>query len=1134
MSDFTHLHVHTEYSLLDGLTTPEELAAVVAKNNQKACAITDHGTMAGALRFQNAAKKYGFNPIFGCEFYFVPSLKADDKDKAAERYHLILLAKNDEGLKKLFTLQRRSWTHGFYYKPRIEFDDLILLGGDVVCLSGCMGSYICQRVLEGRLDKAEFGIDKFASVFGNDFYIELQPWNPPLLNDTLMSMAIAKNIEVVGTIDAHYPTCDAKGVEEVLLAIGQQNSMTPAQKRHLHASCDEAAKVHDLVDKMDILFPNRRLSFKEHDVYVMGSDEVRQRFADLGLTDNRLLSNSMVIADKCGASIRTGISLLPQYMKDKSSEELLREKASFGLSQRLPAHADDGLRQTYWNRLNSELQVIQKLNFSDYFLIIQDIVDWAKANDIAMGHSRGSVGGSLVAYMLGITNIDPIKFNLLFSRFINEERNDFPDIDLDFEDARRGEVKEYIKTKWGQENVASISTFGEYKPKSTVKDVARMFGLPFAETNDLTSKFETIEEFESADWAKELLAKQPDLVSTAKSLSGRIRNAGAHAAGVVISSQPLSHILPIESRNDRDGDSRVEVTAFTMDECAEIGLIKIDILGVKAVKVVKDAIDAVYRGHRDSFSSREEIVAQSTALNDPKVYQAFTDGNLTGIFQAEASAYRHLIAEMGIDNFNDLVASNALVRPGAMTTQGASYVARKMGKEDVAYPHPMLESILQDTYGKFLYQEQLMQTAVELAGFSWSEADYLRKIIGKKRDSADFEPYRVKFVDGASRHISRHKAEYMWQDFEKSSTYMFNKSHAVGYSMLSYQTMWLKVHYPTEFIWASLRNENNKTSISGFLMEARRLSIPVKSPDVSYSDDTFTMDKDGNIRFGLVNVAGCGPNAAKEIISKRPYRSLDHFLATTSKRAVSKKLVENLDKVGAFESLGHISSYDHSSYYLPILSYAIDDSDNDVFTSLYTKCADAERQDGWHIVKGLVKGTTRKVNYFRVEIEDDSGMIYGFCNDINAEIKKGDYIIAMFCDSNIAAFVDATTIFDNDSSPMVQFMKTHMLDKKWYTFAPETNSDRGVIGVILQSKKIRTKSGYTVCSVDYWDGSQILRANLYEEVFDENFQRLSQFGTVVLKLRPGKRIDRVIDVRTLPEYAKIKGISVDVLISGCA
>lgn len=1112
MSEFTHLHVHTEYSLLDGLTTPEELAEVVYHNKQAACAITDHGTMAGALRFQNAAQRFGIKPIFGCEFYFVPSLVADDKDKSAERYHLILLAKNDDGLKKLFELQRRSWTHGFYYKPRIEFDDLAFLAGDVVCLSGCMGSYVSQRILEGRIDKAIFGVQKFQSVFKDDFYVEVQPWNPPLLNEHLLAIASDQNIQAVGTIDAHYPTCNEKGIEEVLLAIGQQNSMSAAQKRHLHDHCDEASHVHDLVEKMDVLYPERRLSFKEHDVYVMNSEEVMQRFIDVGIEDSRVVSNSLVIADKCGANIKTGMSLLPKYSKTIDSADYLEELAFDGLKGRGLAG-----QSVYADRLSAELNVIKKLNFSDYFLSIWDIVSWAKRMGIAVGHSRGSVGGSLLAYALGITNIDPVKFQLLFARFINEERNDYPDIDLDFEDARRHEVKEYIKKRWGSENVASISTFGEYKPKSTIKDVARIYGLPFSETNDLTSKFETIEELEGSAWAKELIAKQPDLVPAAKVLAGRIRNAGAHAAGVVISSEPLSQVLPLESRSEREGDGRIEVTAFNMDECAEIGLIKIDILGVKAVTVVNDAINAIKKIHG------VDVTELSMALDDAEVYKNFTDGYLTGIFQAEASAYRHLISEMGIDDFNDLVASNALVRPGALVTQGASYIARKKGEERVSYPHELLEPILKDTYGKFLYQEQLMQTAVELAGFSWSEADYLRKIIGKKRESSDFDPYSEKFIDGASKYISKAEAASMWQDFEKSSMYMFNKSHAVGYSMLSYQTMWLKTHYPVEFIWASLYNENNKSSISGFLMEARRLGIAILPPDVSYSDEHFTLH-DGSIRFGLTNVAGCGPSAAKNIVESRPYSNFDHFQSATNRRSVNNKLIENLDKVGAFESLGHNSEYDHVNYYLPILSYAIGDDDKDIFTPLYSKCADAQQTAGWNIVKGLVKNTTRKINYFRIEIEDDSGMIYGFCNDRSANISKGDYIIAMFCDNNLVAFADAVNASDNVDSKMLQFMRAHILDGKWYDFTPETSSDRGVVGVIMQSRKIRTKSGYVVCSVDFWDGNDIIKASLAEDVFDDNFDRLRQFNTVVLKLRSGRKGDKIIDARLLSEYIKLKNI----------
>lgn len=1118
MSEFTHLHIHTEYSLLDGLTTPEELAAAVVKNNQRACAITDHGSMAGALRFQNAAIDAGFNPIFGCEFYFVPSLAKDDKDKNAERYHLILLAKNDVGLKKLFQLQRKSWTHGFYYKPRIEFDDLKSLSDDVICLSGCMGGYISQRILSNEVDRAEFAVDQFHNIFRDDFYIEVQPWNPPLLNEVLMEIAGKKRIEIVGTIDSHYSVEEHRGIEEVLLAIGQQNSMNAAQKRYLSEHADEAAKVHDLVEKMDVLFPDRRLSFKEHHMHVMSGDEVLRKFADLGIHDRRLIDNSMEIADKCSARIVTGRSLLPKYSKVLESNEYLESLVIDGMERHGVAD-----KQDYIDRYKEELDVIQRLNFADYFLCIWDIVSWAKRNGIAVGHSRGSVGGSLVAYLLGITSVDPLKFNLLFSRFINEERNDYPDIDLDFEDARRQEVKEYIKQKWGSENVASITTFGDYKPKSTIKDVSRIYGLPYAMMNELTSKFESIEELEKASWAKELLSRQPDLVPVAKQLCGRIRNAGAHAAGVVVSNVPLYDVLPVETRKERDGDGRIEVTAFDMNECAEVGLIKIDVLGVKALTVVKDAIAKI----KENYGI--DVTEESLRLDDPRVFEEFNSGYLTGIFQVEASAYRHLVSSVGIDNFDDLVASNALVRPGALVTQGESYIARKTGKEEVDYPHEILRPILSDTYGKFLYQEQLMQAAVQLAGFSWSEADYLRKIIGKKQDMTAFAKYRTQFIEGASKHIDENEAALMWQDFEMSAFYMFNKSHAVGYSMLSYQTMWLKVYYPTEFIWASLYNENNKSDIAGFLMEAKRLGIQISAPDVSYSEYKFTLH-DGVIRFGLINVASCGPNAAAKIIESRPYSSYDEFIAKTFGRSVNKKLIENLDKVGAFQSLNHVSQFDHKNYYLPILSYALGEEEENEFSALYSKCALAEQEAGWNIIKGLVKGTTRKMNYFRVEIEDDSGIIHGFCNDRSAAISNGDYIVAMFCDNNLVSFCDASNIKDNYEDKLANFMRYHLIENRWYDFNVETKGDVGVIGVILQSKKIKTKAGYTICSADYWNGQEIVHVGMKEDVFNANQDRLQPFTSVVLKLRKAKGSDKIIDVRTLEEYLELKNIKAEVIL----
>jgi DNA polymerase-3 subunit alpha len=778
--------------------------------------------------------------------------------------------------------------------------------------------------------------------------------------------------------------------------------------------------------------------------------------------------------------------------------------------------------------MNHELGVIDRLNFDDYFLSVWDIVAWAKRNDIAVGHGRGSVGGCLVAYLLEITNVDPLKFDLLFARFLNEDRNDYPDIDLDFEDARRGEVKEYIRQRWGKENVASITTFGEYKPKSAIKDVARVFGIDYNTMNDLTKRFEYLDELKlgTAEWARDFRKKNPDVIPVAEHLSGRIKNAGAHAAGVVISSVPLDQVLPLESRDDKGPEGRLEVTSYDMEECAEVGLIKMDVLGVKAITVVDRAIKKIGELHGEDVAAR--ALEESMGLTDPRVYEEFNSGNLTGIFQAEATTYRNLISDMGIDNFNDLVASNALVRPGASITQGVSYIARKKGRETVSYLHPILEPILKDSYGKVLYQEQLMRIAVELAGFSWSDADVLRKIIGKKRDMQEFAKFRNQFVDGASAYISRRDAEEMWTDFEKSSLYMFNKSHAVAYSLTSYQTMWLKVNYPTEFIWSSLYNETDKSDTTGFLMEAKRIGVPILPPDVAISNEHFTLH-DGTIRFGLMNVAGCGPSATENIIDNRPYRSFEEFMAKTKRTAVKRTLIESLDKVGAFESIGHISEYDHRNYYLPILSYAIEDTDDGEFAGIFSSCGDA-MDGGWNIVKGVVKTTTRKPHFFRVEIEDGTGIASGFMSDRSDPISTRDYVVAMFHDNNLLAYTDATTYREREDDKFVNFMRNHMVDQKWYDFDVQTKNAAGTIGVLLEVKKIKAKTGFKFVSIQYWDGHEIRGAKVDYEVYKTHESRLEMFNTVVLKLQSGRSGDKLVDIRLLEEYLEMKGLEAEILV----
>lgn len=1113
MPEFTHLHNHSEYSLLDGMTTPEEMAQIVSTNGQIAAAITDHGTMGGFIRFQKACKQQNVKPIFGVEAYFVDDVSTDDETNKAERFHLILLAKNDKGLENLFRINNVAWTEQFYYKPRIDFSNLENYGEGIICLSGCMGSALSQAILNSDEERAEYILNRFRNIFSDDYYLEVQPHNPPELNAKLIDYGDSYNIPIVGTLDCHFPTKQDWGVEEVLLAIGQNSSMNAAQKRHAKDNYDRACNVHDLIQKMDILYPDRRLSFKNLPLYLMSADEALEHFSNAGINRIDILENTMEIAEKCNTEIKMNNMFLPSYTKDikvdMSSNEYLRDIAFFMLSQK--GFSDD---QTYVDRLEEELGVIAGKNFSDYFLVLWDLISWADSNGIARGPARGSAGGSLLSYVLGITSVDPVKHGLLFFRFINPERNDFPDIDLDFEDRRRDEAKEYLRNRWGNENVAGISAYGTFQPKGSIKAVASAFAIPYTEANSISPMFETFDEYKAKDGLEKFRKKNPDVIKVAERLAGRYKNASAHAAGVVVSNVPLETIVPIEVREEAGTKRKISVVAYDKDETGEFGLIKFDALGVRAITVIKDCIEAVLERHGVDVSEKSVDIDSP----DPRVFEEFTAGNVVGIFQAEGAGYASLISEMGISSFNDLAVSNALVRPGSYVTQGKKYLARRDGSEKAYYDHKILEDILGDTYGTFIFEEQVMKLAVELAGFSWAKADRLRKIISKKKDAVEFDDYKKDFVDGASVYISASRAKALWNDIEKASLYMFNKSHATAYSIVSYQTMWLKVNYPVEFIWATLRNETEGEKVTTYLFEAQRLGIEVLGPDVNSSGYSFTLDGDA-LRFGLNNIAGCGASAVNEIMLKRPFEDYDHFINTVARSKVKVNNLEALQKVGALDSIGYDSPYESRRYYGPLLNYPVTMNDKSPFDEIIMPCnlaQDTKEEVNLYIVRGVVKSTKRTPRYYRAEIEDATGVVSSFA-DTNAVINKRDYVIAIVGDQTIHHIEDFNEIETGKSnSQFSKFLHDQIngVDINDYAFMyPLGIKDRIVLdnksltlAYLINTVYFKTRNGQDMSSAYFYVPSQgWVKASMFGTSVVGNMSELnSHFEWKIIKTRESK------------------------------
>lgn len=1120
MTNFCHLHNHSEYSLLDGMSTPEEMAQIVSSNGQTAAAITDHGSMAGVLRFQEAAKKQGVKPIFGIEAYYVPSLISDDLDKKAERFHLILLSKNNEGLYKLFRLNKKAWTTGFYYKPRIEWDDLLHLGGDVVVLSGCMASYLSRLLAAEEYDKAEETAAKFKGVFGDDYYIEIQPWNDGDLNKNLMNLATFMNIPIVGTLDCHYPTKHDRGIEEMLLMMGQMPGLNAARDRYAKEHAKEAKNMADLVDKINCMYPDRFLKFEDIGVYLKSTEEIVETFKQVGLTDQRLFDNTMVIADKCNADIVTKRNLLPKFSKTLNSAYYLRELALFGLEEKGYAK-----NKEYVERLEEELETVIELGFADYFLIVWDIVKFADRKGIPRGHGRGSVGGSLLAWSLDITKIDSIKHGLLFSRFLNKERVSWPDIDMDFGTKGREAVKAYIREKWGEENVASIATYTEFRPKGLVKDIARVFGVPYNEANALSPLFETLDELKRSEAGRNFLNEYPQTLTVAERLEGRIKGTGIHAAGVVVSSEPLWKVCPVESRTSKgDSDDRTEVIAFDMNMAEEVGLLKFDILGVLALDVVNDCLLKIKERHGVNIES------ESLGLDDNDVYNDISAGHTIGVFQAEATAYRNLILDMGINCFADLAASNALVRPGAFVTQGDEYLACKNQGRAPSYPHENVRPYLEETFGTIVYQEQLMKVAEHLAGFTQYESDTLRKIIGKKRDAIEFEPFHVKFIEGSQKYVSKETAEKLWDDLETSASYMFNKSHAVGYSMLSYQTAWLKHYYPTEYIWAMLANENDPSNIATYLLEANRLGVEIEGPDVNISGESFTLDGD-KIRFGLKNVAGCGPSAIKEIMEKRPFSSLDEMKNKCKRTAVKSTLYDNFEKLNAYSSMNIDSGYDSKRYWLELLNCPIFVEDK-FLSNIISRIDDIDiESETLSVVRAMVKTTKRKPNYFRVELEDVSGSVSVF-GSLDMSIKARDYIIALVGDKTLHCFAHATTAEDNFDDEFLNFLRE--MDTSFQM--PKVLADKNIGGAdderslmrVVSYRYFKTKTNKVMGTVWLYDpiGKEFRKYTAFPQSYGRILGDLTPWNWVIIKSSAirggGMSIDDMISVKN---FCDLKGVS---------
>ncbi|MGI6075326.1 MAG: DNA polymerase III subunit alpha [Pyramidobacter sp.] len=878
--NFVHLHVHTEYSLLDGAIRCSQLAARCKEWGMPAVAMTDHGVMYGAVEFYQQCKAAGVKPIIGCEMYVSPD-GIDSRQK--KNHHLLLLAENDEGYHNLIKLVSIANTRGFYYKPRVDHQLLAQYSKGIIASSACLAGEIPSLLLEGKEEEALARAEMYRDIFGEgNFFLEIMPNRIPeqsLVNKQVIAMARQHDFPLIATNDAHYLNEADYDWHELLLCVGTKKLITDPD----------------------------RLSFKVNDFYFRSAQEMWNFF---GSEVPEALENTLKIAERCNFNFvlnseqKEKTYLLPRFdiPEGMTLDSYLEKMAWEGLKERL---GTDVIPQEYSERLKYELGIIKQMKFPGYFLIIADVIRACKSRGIPIGPGRGSAAGSLVAYSMKITELDPLKFGLIFERFLNPERISMPDIDTDVSDKGRDKLIRYVVDKYGVENVSQIITFGRMKSKQAIKDVGRAMGMPYAEVNDVVNYIpdgvksiqEAIDQSPDLQELEKNNSQVAELLSSASSMEGLARHCSQHAAGVVITPKPLSDLVPV--RQIEEGQV---ATQYSMDPVADLGLVKMDFLGLQTLSILEDAVNNVKR------NGGEVGDLNKLPLDDPEVYKLLQKADTLGIFQLESPGMRRLLKKMAPDRFDDLVAILALYRPGPLESGMVDqYVNCKHG-EEVHYLHPMLEPVLKETYGVVLYQEQVMKCASTLAGYTLGGADILRRNMGKKKKDK-MAAERIKFVDGAvKKGVEAAKAEEIFDIIEKFAGYGFNKSHSAAYALVTYQTAWLKVHYPKEFMAAYLSSKigAKKDVMAEYVREVRASGIDVLAPDINQSYADFTATK-SVIRFGLGGVSKVGDAALASIFAVRdqggPFKDFWDFIVRVDKHSVGKSVIESLIKAGAFDSM---------------------------------------------------------------------------------------------------------------------------------------------------------------------------------------------------------------------------------------
>ncbi len=891
MADFVHLHNHSEYSLLDGLQKTKNMVEYAKELGMKALAITDHGSMYGAIKFYKTCKDAGIKPIIGCEIY-VAKRKLTDKDAELDRdyNHLILLAKNKTGYKNLMKIVSISNLEGFYYKPRVDMELLKKYHEGLICLSACLNGYVSEPLLNNQQETAEERLKTLSDIFGPDhFYLELQR-HPKIgkqeeLNKKLIELSRKFGIPVVATNDNHYTKREDAEAQEILLCIQTQTTIDT---------------------------PNRKLSMMDSpDFYIKSSDEMSGMFIDIP----EAIENSVKIADMCDLEITLGEWIMPIFAvpNGKSSADYLRELVYVGLEKRYGAMTDEIKTRTEY-----ELSVILKKGYETYILIVGDFVNWAKGQGITVGPGRGSNAGSIVSYAIGISDIDPLFFKLPFERFLNPMRPSPPDIDLDFADDRRDEVIQYVAEKYGRDKVAQIITFGTMEARGAVRDAGRALGMPYSGP-DRISKMIPPGWQGHAMTLDSALAQSPDLkraydtepdtkrlLDVAKKLEGVARHASVHAAGVVIADKDLTEYTPLQK--ETNGDKIVtQYDMYTVGEDG-VGLLKMDFLGLRNLTIIQEALRFIKN------TRNETIDFAIVAIDDARTYELLASGETTGIFQLESAGMRRYIKELKPTTIFDLQAMVALYRPGPMANI-PEFIKRKHNPDLIQYPDDRLRDVLKESYGIITYQDDLLLTAIGVAGYSWLDADKLRKAVGKKIP-AEMKKQHDMFVNGCVKNgMTKPRAEKLWILFEPFAGYGFGKAHAACYATIAFRTAYLKAHFSVEFMTALLTAESRGSTgpaknekIAQAIAECKRLNVPVLPPDINKSESEFSIEEDSKVRFGLSAIKNVGSAAIETILSARStslFKSFRDFASRVDLSKVNKKTMESLIKAGALDMYGN-------------------------------------------------------------------------------------------------------------------------------------------------------------------------------------------------------------------------------------